>query len=209
MPAFNLSADGWCRGVTRYDSPHFDARPRGADIDLLVIHNISLPAGRFGGPHVADLFTGRLDYNADPSFVDLRGLRVSAHFFIRRDGRVMQFVSANDCAWHAGVSEFQGRAQCNQFSIGIEMEGSDFVAYALAQYAALATLTMALQRRYRLVAVQGHEHIAPGRKTDPGPCFDWNRYKMTLENAWQKMPMLVLTHRELRFPSGLQKVNKN
>ena len=201
MPEFFVQADGWCRGATRYTSPHCDARAPGSDIDLLLIHNISLPAGNFQGHHVADLFTGRLDYNADPSFASLRGLQVSAHFFVRRDGRVMQFVSANERAWHAGESAFQGRAQCNQFSIGIEMEGADFIAFTPAQYAALAALTLALQRRYRLAAVCGHEHVAPGRKTDPGPFFDWHHYRETWQGLLACAPKLVLTHRELRFPT--------
>lgn len=172
--------DGWCDGVLHYPSPHCDARPPGAAVELLVIHNISLPAGQFGGPHVSDLFTGRLDYNADPSFASLRGLTVSAHFLIRRGGAVIQYVSADARAWHAGVSAFQGRAQCNGFSLGVELEGSDTVAFTPAQYEALAQLTAALRRRYRLAAVCGHQHIAPGRKTDPGPCFDWQRYRARL-----------------------------
>ena len=200
MPEFFFQGDGWCRGAARYASPFCDARAPGSVIDLLLIHNISLPAGNFDGPHVADLFTGRLDYNADPSFASLRGLQVSAHFFVRRDGRVMQFVSADERAWHAGESVFQGRAQCNQFSIGIEMEGSDFVAFAPEQYAALAALTLALQCRYRLAAVCGHEHVAPGRKSDPGPFFDWQHYRKTWQELGAQNPMSVLTHRELRFP---------
>ena len=152
---------------------------------------------------MSDLFTGRLDYNADPSFAALRGVRVSAHFLVRRDGRVIQYVSANDKAWHAGLSVFCGRERCNEFSIGVEMEGSDCVAFEAPQYAALAALTAALQARYRLADVCGHEHIAPGRKTDPGPCFNWNLYKETLERVHREVPTLVLTHRVLRFPSTL------
>ena len=177
MHLYEADADGWCRDAFRYETANFDARPAGADITLLVIHNISLPGGQFGGPHVSDLFTGRVDYNAHPSFSDLRGLKVSSHFFVRRDGRVIQYVACGARAWHAGKSAFQGRTECNDFSIGIEMEGSDFVAFEPAQYAALAALTVVLQRRYRLTDVQGHEHIAPGRKTDPGPLFDWKRIK--------------------------------
>ncbi|MET3133738.1 AmpD protein [Oxalobacteraceae bacterium GrIS 1.11] len=203
MRQLSVGQDGWCRNVSRYESSHRDARPSGTEIDLLVIHNVSLPAGRFGGPHVSDLFTGRLDYNADPSFASLRGLKVSAHFLVRRDGQMIQYVSANERAWHAGVSEFQGRQQCNGFSIGIEMEGTDLVAFMPAQYAALARLTAALQQRYRLAEVCGHEHIAPGRKTDPGPCFDWNLYKKILDETLAREATLVLTHRVLRFPSML------
>ena len=207
MQQFAIDGEGWCGGATRYASPYCDARAPGADVDLLLIHNISLPAGHFGGPHVADLFTGRLDYNADPSFAGLRGLEVSAHFFVRRGGGVMQFVSGNERAWHAGQSCFEGRAACNQFSIGIEMEGSDLVEFTPEQYAALAALTLALQSRYPLAAVAGHEHVAPGRKTDPGPCFDWNHYKKTWLEQAAAEPMLVLTHRQLRFPPALEKVN--
>ncbi|MRX11391.1 1,6-anhydro-N-acetylmuramyl-L-alanine amidase AmpD [Pseudoduganella sp. FT25W] len=193
--------DGWLPQARRYDSPYCDARPGPTpdDITLLVIHNVSLPAGSFGGPHVSDLFTGRIDYNADPSFADLRGLKVSSHFFIRRDGRIIQYVSANARAWHAGLSSFRGRDKCNDFSIGIELEGSDFVAFEAAQYTALAALTIALQQHYPLTDVQGHEHIAPGRKTDPGPLFDWECY----QNLLKKQAMLVAASAELGFPVGL------
>jgi AmpD protein len=185
MPAFSISAGGWCEQASRYDSPNVDARPAGMPVDLLVIHNISLPAGQFGGPHIADLFTNRVDFHADPSFADLRGLEVSSHFLIRRDGRVVQFVACGERAWHAGTSAFQGRERCNDFSIGIELEGSDFVAFSPAQYMALAALTAALGARYPLAAVTGHQHIAPGRKTDPGPFFDWDFYAQKLADAHQ------------------------
>jgi AmpD protein len=179
-------------------------------VDLLVIHNISLPAGRFGGPHIADLFTNRVDFAADPSFADLRGLAVSAHFLVRRDGRVLQFVSCNARAWHAGVSSFRGREQCNDFSVGIEMEGSDFVAFSPAQYESLAALTLALAARYPLAAVQGHEHVAPGRKTDPGPFFDWEMFAARLAAAAQNLPQnsagLVPTHRLIGVVSALKNV---
>jgi AmpD protein len=196
-----LTADGWWPSAERYDSPHRDARPCPglADITLLVIHNISLPAGRFGGPHVSDLFTGRIDYNADPSFADLRGLKVSSHFFIRRDGRVIQYVSADDRAWHAGGSSFRGRDKCNDYSIGVELEGTDHMPFEPAQYAALTALTAALQTRYPLTEVRGHEHIAPGRKTDPGPLFDWEYWQKLL----MKQAMLVGASAELGFPVGL------
>jgi AmpD protein len=188
-----LTADGWWPAAQRYDSPHFDPRPDPADITLLVIHNISLPGGCFGGPHVSDLFTGRVDYNADPSFAGLRGLKVSSHFFIRRDGRVIQYVSADKRAWHAGRSSFCGREKCNDYSIGVELEGTDDTPFEAGQYAALAALTVALQTRYPLADVQGHEHIAPGRKTDPGPLFNWEFYR----KSWLS---LVSANRELRFP---------
>lgn len=191
-----VDADGWWPSATRYDSPFVDCRPDPQDITLLVIHNISLPGGCFGGPHVSDMFTGRLDYNIDPSFQDLRGLRVSSHFFIRRDGRVMQYASANDRAWHAGMSMFQGRVKCNDFSIGIELEGSDHVPFEAAQYAVLATLTEALLKRYPITDIQGHEHIAPGRKTDPGPFFEWQKYN-------DLYPSLVPAYPGLRVGNGL------
>jgi len=168
-----IGADGWCREARRYDSPNCDARPEGVAVELLVIHAISLPAGRFGGPHIADLFTNRVDFAVDPSFADLRGVTVSAHFLVRRDGAVLQFVSCNERAWHAGVSCFGGRDQCNDFSVGIEVEGSDHVAFSPAQYQSLAVLNLALGSRYPLAVLAGHEHIAPGRKTDPGSFFRW------------------------------------
>jgi AmpD protein len=205
-----IDADGWCRQAARYDSPNFDARPCGAQVELLVIHNISLPAGRFGGPHIADLFTNRVDFAADPSFGDLRGLTVSAHFLVRRDGRVVQFVSCDARAWHAGVSCFRGREQCNDFSVGIEMEGSDHVAFSPAQYESLAVLTGALAARYPLAAVQGHEHIAPARKTDPGPFFDWATYADKLAQAVHLVPeneaRLVGANRLVGVVSALENV---
>jgi AmpD protein len=144
---------------------------------LLVIHNISLPPGQFGTPFVADLFLNQLDLQADPWFEkNLQGLTVSAHFVIDRNGHITQFVSCDARAWHAGVSQHAGREQCNDFSIGIELEGTDTLAYTAAQYSALAALTQCLRSRYPLTAVRGHCDIAPGRKTDPGPAFDWARY---------------------------------
>lgn len=175
-----IDPDGWCRAVRRADCTNFDARPPEALVDLLVIHNISLPPGEFGGGYIEDLFANRLDCDAHPYFDQLRGLRVSAHFLIRRDGEVLQFVSTLDRAWHAGLSSFAGRERCNDFSIGIELEGSDFTGFCDAQYRALADLTEALCRRHPLSAVRGHEHVAPGRKTDPGPHFDWARYRADL-----------------------------
>ena len=194
-PDYTIDADGWCVGAQRLPSPNFDPRPSGMDIDLLVIHNISLPPGQFGGSYIGALFTNTLDYDEHPYFNQLRPLRVSAHFLVRRDGQLMQFVPAGARAWHAGLSMFEGRERCNDFSIGIELEGSDFVPFETAQYRTLAGLTQALQRRYRLAAVTGHEHIAPGRKTDPGPCFDWRAYHALCaqqsESAGLFFPMLA------------------
>jgi AmpD protein len=191
-----MAPDGWCRQVLHVSSPNCDARPDGVQITLLVIHNISLPPGQFGGPFIADLFTNQLDYEADPYFEHLRPLRVSAHFLIRRDGVIMQFVAGDARAWHAGVSSFAGRERCNDFSIGIELEGTDFEPFAAQQYTALTALTLALQQHYPLTDVIGHEHIAPGRKTDPGPFFDWRRYYDSLRQHSKLAP----TYSALRFP---------
>ncbi|NUU02092.1 1,6-anhydro-N-acetylmuramyl-L-alanine amidase AmpD [Herbaspirillum robiniae] len=193
--AWFIDGEGWCNAARREPSPNCDERPDGCITDLLVIHNISLPPGVFGGPYVADLFCNRLDYDAHPYFDQLRPLRVSAHFLIRRDGEVVQFVSGNRRAWHAGVSVFDGRERCNDFSIGIEVEGSDFEPFSTAQYPALAGLTAALAERYALTDVAGHEHIAPVRKTDPGPFFDWSRYQAEFAK--------IINGAQLRFPSGL------
>jgi len=175
-----LDPDGWLKpgpGLRHAPSPNCDARPADCEPYLLVIHNISLPPGVFGGPEVVDLFLNRLDHGSHPWLEQLRGLTVSAHFFIRRDGAIVQFVSTRQRAWHAGVSRFDERERCNDFSIGIELEGTDVLAYTDEQYTRLGHLTQALRSRHPLRAVRGHEHIAPGRKTDPGPAFDWNRYR--------------------------------
>ena len=160
-------------------SPNHNARPDGTVIDLLVIHNISLPAGEFGGPYVEQLFTNQLDSSAHPSFAELEGLKVSAHLFIRRTGEVIQFVPFNQRAWHAGVSQYDGRLNCNDFSIGIELEGTDTEAFTDQQYAQLADATTAIIEAYPGITVEritGHSNIAPERKTDPGPAFDWKRF---------------------------------
>jgi len=170
---------GWLEpaaDVTFAPSPNFDARPLGCPPELLVIHNISLPPGQFGTGCPAALFTNRLDFDSHPWFSNIRGLRVSAHFLIERTGRIIQFVSCNDRAWHAGISSFQGRTACNDFSIGIELEGTDTLPYTDKQYERLASLAALLRRHYPLGAVMGHCHIAPERKTDPGTSFDWDRF---------------------------------
>lgn len=174
--ALRVRDDGWVDGARRVPSPNFDARPAGTAIELLVVHNISLPPGCFGGGYVERLFTNTLDPTADPYFETLIGLRVSAHFLIDRAGVVTQFVSCVDRAWHAGVSAFDGRTRCNDFSIGVELEGTDDSPFTDPQYVALAQLTHVLRAAYPLRAVRGHADIAPARKTDPGPCFDWARY---------------------------------
>jgi AmpD protein len=170
-----ISDQGVAEGVRYIASPHCDFRPHEQDICLLVIHNISLPPGEFSGEAVEALFTGQLDWDAHPYFQSIRGLQVSAHFFIRRDGELIQFVPCRRRAWHAGVSSWRGRERCNDFSIGIEMEGTDDSAFTEAQYATLPALIAALKSRYPIAEIVGHSDIAPNRKTDPGPCFDWNR----------------------------------
>lgn len=164
-------------------SPHADERPEPSDISLLVIHGISLPPGEFGGPYIDQLFLGTLDFEAHPYFAGLRGVRVSAHLLIRRDGSVMQYVPFHRRAWHAGLSRFAGRERCNDYSIGIELEGTDTTAYTEAQYVQLARVAGLLMRAYPGITpgrVAGHDAIAPGRKTDPGASFDWARLRRDL-----------------------------
>lgn len=190
MTALTLDRHGWLKpkpGAQLAPSPNCDARPADSEPYLLVLHNISLPPGVFGGDEIVDLFLNRLDYGSHPWLERLRGLTVSAHFLVRRDGAIVQFVSTDQRAWHAGVSQFEGRERCNDFSIGIELEGTDVLDYADEQYASLRRLTLALKSRYPLRAVRGHEHIAPGRKTDPGPAFDWSRYGR--ESGWFRRQM--------------------
>ena len=170
-----LSPDGWLSGAQRIDSPNFDARPPGAAPTLLVVHAISLPPGQFGAGAVEQLFTNRLDHDAHPYYAGLRGLRVSAHFYVRRDGGLLQFVSTSDRAWHAGASSWRGRTRCNDFSVGVELEGCDEQPFEAAQYAQLACLAARLAATLPLTDVAAHSDIAPGRKSDPGPHFDWQR----------------------------------
>ncbi len=179
----DIDKEGWCPQATHLVSPNQNERPAGQEIDLLVIHNISLPPGQFGGHSIADLFLNRLDCDAHPFFDQLRTLKVSSHFFIRRDGSLFQFVSADRRAWHAGVSSFAGREGCNDFSIGIELEGTDFIPFEPVQYDTLVFLTEALCRHYPLKFITGHQHIAPVRKTDPGPFFDWTHFQKKLEET--------------------------
>ena len=164
---------GWWRKARRCESPNFGVRPAGVAIDLVLIHSISLPPGEFGGDAIERLFTNRLDWNADPYYAEIRGMQVSAHFLVRRDGELLQFVSCDDRAWHAGVSTWHGRTDCNDFSIGIELEGLEGESFEAPQYKALSGLVKAVARRYPITSVAGHEHVAPGRKRDPGAGFDW------------------------------------
>jgi AmpD protein len=176
-PRFLVDIAGMCSGANWIPSPHCDERPEGEAISLLVIHAISLPPGEFGGRAITDLFLGRLHPGEHPYYPGLAGLRVSAHFLVRRDGEVLQYVPCELRAWHAGESAWNGRDRCNDFSIGVELEGTDEVPYTDAQYDSLARLTEALFERYGRLGVAGHSDIAPGRKTDPGPHFDWERYR--------------------------------
>jgi AmpD protein len=174
---------GVASGVRFLASPNYDERPAGAAITLLVVHGISLPPGAFGGDAVFALFTNRLDLGAHPYYANLAGLRVSSHFLIRRDGEIVQFVACARRAWHAGGSVWRGRPRCNDYSIGIELEGTDDLAYVDAQYLRLADLTGALRARYPIRDIAGHAEVAPGRKTDPGPAFDWARFRTLLADA--------------------------
>lgn len=176
-------ASAQLQGIDYLHSPNQNARPAGMQPELVVIHGISLPAGQFGGDYVAQLFTNRLDTRGDSRFVYLDGLAVSAHLYIRRDGHTIQFVAFDQCAWHAGRSRFGDRHNCNDFAIGIELEGTDDQPYEPAQYTQLESVLSALRQAYPHIQadrVVGHCHIAPGRKTDPGPAFDWQRLQRSL-----------------------------
>jgi AmpD protein len=173
-------ATGMLEGVRQVLCPHRDERPSGVVADLIVMHGISLPPGEFGGPWIERLFTGNLPRDTHPYFTGIHGRRVSAHLLIRRDGEIVQFVPFHLRAWHSGVSQYEGRDACNDFSIGIELEGTDELPYESAQYAAAAVAIRGLLAAYpRLSAdrIVGHSDIAPGRKTDPGPSFDWGRLR--------------------------------
>ncbi len=179
------TAPWWIPFARHRPSPNFDQRPAGETVDLLVIHNISLPPGKYGGPWIEDFFLNRLDTSHHPFFTEIANLRVSAHLLIRRNGEILQFVPLNLRAWHAGVSSFSGREQCNDFSIGIELEGSDDQPFADAQYTSLKQATQYIRKLYPAInqhRIKGHNDVAPGRKTDPGPYFDWRRYLDALEN---------------------------
>lgn len=184
--AMKIDAQGLLVGGVYVPSPNCDARQAG-EINLLVIHNISLPPGQFGGDGVERLFTNTLDITAHPYYETIAGLKVSAHFFVRRDGGVVQFVSCLERAWHAGVSRWQGYERCNDFSIGIELEGGDDLPFTEAQYNALVELTVALREAYPIRAVAGHSDISPQRKTDPGPHFQWRRYLVGLSGSQSKI----------------------
>lgn len=176
---------GWLKGVRRCPSPNYDARPEATPISLLVIHNISLPPGEFGSAHIDQLFCNTLDPCEHPYFAEIQGLEVSSHLLIRRDGEVVQYVPLTARAWHAGQSHFEGCDRCNDFSIGIEMEGTDDQAYTDAQYATLTPLSEVILAHFPDITphrIAGHADISPGRKTDPGPSFDWLRYRHSLQS---------------------------
>jgi AmpD protein len=179
---------GWYAFARACASPNFGPRPPQACVDLAVLHSISLPPGQFGGDAVQQLFTNQLDWNAHPYFKQIEGLQVSAHFFIQRGGELWQFVSCDDRAWHAGRSHFCGRDNCNDFSIGIELEGLEGDTFESAQYESLVALLSAVSAHYPLRHIAGHEHIAPGRKADPGPGLDWSRLQSALGLGSQYFP---------------------
>ncbi|MDB5858968.1 MAG: ampD [Ramlibacter sp.] len=181
-PDGSLWQGGWYRFARRLDSPNFGSRPEGAAVDLVVVHSISLPPGVYGGDEVQHLFTNTLDWDAHPYFKSIEGMEVSAHFYVRRDGALWQFVSCDERAWHAGPSHWRGRDNCNDDSVGIELEGLEGEAFEPAQYEALSALAAAVAQHYPIRHVAGHEHIAPGRKQDPGAQFDWALLQREL--AW-------------------------
>jgi N-acetyl-anhydromuramoyl-L-alanine amidase len=175
LESFAIDDAGWARGARRVPSPNFDQRSGDSTVDLLVVHSISLPPGEFGGNALCELFTNTLDSSSHVSFAGLEALRVSSHFLIRRTGEVIQFVSCLDRAWHAGVSSFEGRTSCNDFSVGIELEGTDADIFTAEQYEALVVITRQMLVRFPIFAAAAHSEIAPDRKTDPGPGFDWSQ----------------------------------
>lgn len=184
--------DGWWAGARHCPSPNFGPRPAGEKVTLAVVHSISLPPGCFAGDAVQRLFTNRLDWDAHPYYNSIRGRCVSAHFLLRRSGRTQQFVSCDQRAWHAGASLWRGRDDCNSWSIGIELEGLEGGLFEPAQYTQLARLLQLLSRRYPLVEAVGHEHVAPGRKADPGAGFDWLRLRRMLRGGAPRLPVVVL-----------------
>ncbi len=174
--------EGWYRHARHLPSPNHGQRPAGVAAELIVVHSISLPPGDYGGPQVQQLFTNSLDCSAHPYFEQLRGVQVSAHFYVRRQGELWQFVSCDDRAWHAGASRYQDRVDCNNWSIGIELEGLEDTPFDDPQYETLASICSAIEQRYPVQHIAGHQHIAPGRKADPGSGFDWQRLQGEL--AW-------------------------
>lgn len=179
MQTLSFNSDGWITQAKHIISPNFDARPTNCQIDMIVIHNISLPPSQFGGMGIVQLFTNQLNPEEHPYYAEIYMRQVSSHFLIRRDGQLLQFVSCLDRAWHAGVSKWQDRERCNDFSVGIELEGSDFEAFEENQYKTLMTLLNILKKYFPIAHIVGHSDIAPDRKTDPGPYFDWDKINFT------------------------------
>ncbi len=188
-PMAGLWCDGWYRFAKHTPSPNFGPRPEATSIDLVVVHSISLPPGQYGGPEIEALFTNTLDWDAHPYFQHIRGAEVSAHFVIRRDGALIQFVSCNDRAWHAGRSRYLGRDNCNDFSIGIELEGLENQAFEAPQYETLSSLCAAIAQHYKVHHIAGHEHVAPTRKQDPGLGFDWKFLQQSLGWSDKSFPL--------------------
>jgi AmpD protein len=184
--------DGWWSAARRVESPNHDARPADATVALAVIHSISLPPGEYGGDAIERLFTNRLDWDAHPYFGQIRGLRVSSHFLVRRDGELLQFVSCDRRAWHAGRSAWRGRGECNDFSVGVELEGLEGETFEAVQYRTLARVLRGLSEGYPVVEAVGHEHVAPGRKIDPGPGFDWQVLQRLLADSSIALPAASL-----------------
>lgn len=189
-PAAPLWQGGWYRCARVLSSPNFGLRPEQANIDLIVVHSISLPPGEYGNHNVQRLFTNQLDWDEHPYFQSIRGLQVSAHFFISRSGELWQFVSCDARAWHAGQSSYRGRSNCNDDSIGIELEGLEGNSFEFAQYETLSSLCSALMAHYPVAHVAGHEHVAPGRKEDPGPGFDWPLLQRSLAVSNKFLPKI-------------------
>jgi N-acetyl-anhydromuramoyl-L-alanine amidase len=181
MRAIKINKLGFANVAKQCASPNFDARPE-AEISMIVIHNISLPPNEYGGSGVMQLFTNTLNPNEHPYYAEIYTRKVSSHFFIRRDGELIQFVSTLQRAWHAGVSQWQSRERCNDFSVGIELEGSDDEAFEAAQYVTLQSLINCLKKTYAIQQVVGHSDISPGRKTDPGPYFEWQKINVAIKN---------------------------
>ena len=173
-----LWSHGWLRDARAVPSPNFGPRPPETAVTLAVIHSISLPPGEYGGPEIEQLFTNQLDWDAHPYFDQIRGMEVSSHFVIRRDGELLQFVSVDERAWHAGSSSWRGRDNCNDYSVGIELEGLEDHPFEPAQYTRLGELLRTLAQHYPISQVAGHEHVAPGRKKDPGCAFDWQQLQI-------------------------------
>lgn len=180
---------GWYRPAHHEASPNFGPRPEGTAVDLIVVHSISLPPGQFGGTAIHQLFTNTLDWNEHPYFRTIQGLKVSAHFLIQRDGSLWQFVDCCERAWHAGPSAYRGRSNCNNDSIGIELEGLEGLTFEPQQYDTLTRLCVDLAHRFPIAHIAGHEHVAPGRKQDPGPGFDWPRLRHRLSWPADRFPL--------------------